>query len=43
VNEWYGWAYHERLEQVEDLALDRCFHETGGDPACSLQGCWPGY
>ncbi len=43
VNEFYGWAYRERMEQIEDLALDRCFQESGGNPYCSLEGCWPGY
>ncbi len=43
VNELPGWAYQEKIEQIEDLALDRCYQESGGDPNCLLQGCWPGY
>ncbi len=43
VNEWRGRAYEERIGQIEDLALDRCYEESGGDPSCYLEGCWPGY
>lgn len=43
IRDWPNWAWADNIHQIEDLALDRCFHETGGDPSCFLQGCWADY
>ncbi len=38
-----GEVYQERLNEIEDAAIDRCYDETGGDNGCHLDGCTPGY
>ena len=37
------WGYQTGIEQIEDGAIDRCLHESGGDPSCHLLICEPTY
>jgi hypothetical protein len=40
---YFGYDYQDRLPEIEDAALDRCYDETNGDESCYLVGCEPGY
>jgi hypothetical protein len=41
-NDFSGWDYQTRMNDIEDQALDRCFAETQ-DPSCHFLSCTPGY
>jgi len=43
ASDGYGVVYRDRLPQIEDMAMDRCYQETGGDTSCALLLCTPGY
>ena len=38
-----GFGNQVRIRELEDMTLDRCYQESGGDPSCSLLGCTAGY
>jgi hypothetical protein len=38
-----GFEYQNRLAEIEDAAIDRCYNETGGDESCRLLDCEAGY
>jgi hypothetical protein len=40
---YWGYAYRDRLDAIEDAAIDRCYAETGGDETCALLDCVAGY
>ncbi len=40
---YIGEAYQSQLDNIEDAAIDRCYSETNGDPACHLLDCAPTY
>ena len=42
-NRYFGFDYQERMTEIEEAALDRCYAESGGDNACTLVDCVPGY
>jgi len=42
-NAYTGYHYRERLFEIQDAAVNRCFHETNGDQGCRLLGCSAGY
>jgi hypothetical protein len=43
AGDYYGVAYQQRIADIEDLALDRCYAESGGDSSCFLLSCTPVY
>jgi hypothetical protein len=40
---YIGIGYQDRIVDVEDASLNRCFEESNGDPSCHLVGCTPTY
>jgi hypothetical protein len=38
-----GFEYQNRLVEIEDAAIDRCYNETNGDESCRLFDCEAGY
>jgi hypothetical protein len=40
---YIGVVYEDRVSDIEDAALDRCYSETNSDTGCVLLSCTPGY
>jgi len=38
-----GYWFQQRVSEIQDASLDRCYYETGGDTGCTLLGCTSSY
>ena len=40
---YVGYGYRGVINEVQEIALNRCYAESGGDPGCYPAGCTPTY
>lgn len=40
---YFGSVYQDRIGEIEDAALDRCYDESADRTSCRLLDCQPGY
>jgi hypothetical protein len=40
---YFGSVYQDRIEEIQDAALDRCYDESSDQESCRLLDCQPGY
>ena len=40
---YHGVEYKDVINRTQDLALDRCYAQSGGDNRCRFHECTPGY